>query len=141
MPLRGTYTLNAGRVQVAGYDARNVVARGRINGRVIQVDGVANAYGGRASPKGTVVVGQPVALDLAGRASGVDLRNLPPMLQIPEVPSDLQFSYTLNARRGVYTVDAQFDASTLAGASIVPGTVGQATIGGGAPSYAARGEV
>jgi len=140
-PLRGTYTLNAGRVQVAGYDARNVVARGRINGRVIEVDATANAYGGRASAKGTVVARQPVVLDLAGRAADVDLRNLPPALRMPGVPSDLQFSYTLNARNGVYTADARFDASTLAGASIAPGTTGQVSLGGGAPSYAARGEV
>ena len=33
-PVRGTYTVNAGRVQVIGYDARNVVASGRIDGRV-----------------------------------------------------------------------------------------------------------
>ena len=140
-PLRGTYVLKAGRVHVAGYDARNVVARGRIDGRTIQVDGTANAYGGRASAKGTFVAAQPVSLDLTGRAESVDLRNLPPSLRIPEAPSDLQFNYTLHARNGVYTADAQFDASMVAGASIAPGTTGQLTIGGGAPSYAARGDV
>jgi hypothetical protein len=46
-PLRGTYVLNAGHARFAGYEARNVVARGRVEGRVIRLDGAANAYGGR----------------------------------------------------------------------------------------------
>ena len=34
LPLSGTYKVNAGHVQVAGYEARNVVANGRIDGDV-----------------------------------------------------------------------------------------------------------
>ena len=37
----------------------------------------AAAYGGYASARGTVTAGQPLALDLAGHASNLDLRNLP----------------------------------------------------------------
>ena len=140
-PLRGTYVLNAGRVHVAGYEARNVSARGRIDGRTIRVNGAADAYGGRADAAGTVVVGQPVALDLSGHAAGVDLRSVPPVFRAPAVPSDLQFAYTLRGRGGVYSGDVRLDESTLAGASIAPGTAGQFTVGGGAPTYAAQGRV
>jgi autotransporter translocation and assembly factor TamB len=141
-PLRGTYALNAGRVQVAGYAARDVVARGRIDGRVIQVDGAAHAYGGRATAVGTVTVQQPVTLDLSGQAANVDLRNLPPVFRAPGVPSQLQFAYTLDGREGVYAASVQVDESTLAGASIAPGTTGQFSFGSGrAPTYAAQGQV
>ena len=141
-PIRGTYTVNAGRVQIIGYDARNVVASGRIDGRVIRVKGAASAYGGRATTEGVVTMGRPVSMDLAGRAERVDLRNLPPMLKAPGVPSDLQFSYTLTGRNGRYSGDVKMDASTMAGASIAPGTTGEFSFGAGdAPTYAARGQV
>ena len=140
-PVHGTYSVKAGRVHVAGYDARNVNATGRIDGRVIHVNATADAYGGRADAVGTVTVGLPVALELSGRAAKVDLRNLPPVLKAPGVPSDLQFTYTLAGRDGVYSGDVLLDASTLAGASIAPGATGQFSFGGGAPTYAAQGQV
>ena len=141
-PVRGTYTVKAERAQIFGYDARNVAASGRIDGRVIHVKGSGDAYGGRATAEGVVVAGRPVSLDLEGRASGVDLRKLPPMVKAPVVPSDLQFTYTLTGRNGVYSGDVKMDASTMAGASIAPGTTGQFSFGGGmAPTYAAQGQV
>src|SRR4029453_10718565 len=61
-PFRGTYVVNAQRAVVVGYEARNVAARGRINWPTITVDGSASGYGGRATAKGTVVPGSPLAL-------------------------------------------------------------------------------
>jgi autotransporter translocation and assembly factor TamB len=142
VPFRGTYSIKASRAHVAGYDAQDVAVNGRFEGRVVQVDGAASAYGGRTSARGTVVIGRPVVLDLAGNAAGVDLRNLPPVFRIPRAPSNLQFGWTLQSREGQYTATAEFDQSTLAGASIVPGTTGELTFGrGAAPVYAARGKV
>ena len=141
-PLNGTYALDAERVTIAGYDAQNVKAHGRIDGRVVDVEGAAtNAYGGRASARGTFVIRRPVVLDLAGDAAGVNLENLPPTLKVPAVPSDLQFNWTLTARDGEFTGSADFDASTAIGASIEPGTTGRMTFGRGAPDYEARGRV
>ena len=137
-PLRGTYTLRASRARVAGYEARNVNARGRIDGDVVRVNGAADAYGGRATAVGTVTLGDPVALELTGRAASLDMRNLPPQLNMPGVPSDLQFAYTVRGRRGIYAGTLAFGASTLAGASIDPGTTGEFQFGGGAPQYAAK---
>ena len=142
VPFRGTYSLRAAQAHVAGYDAHNVAAKGRIEGRTTRFDGVANAYGGRTSAWGTVVFGRPVVLDLAGNAAGVDLRNLPAVFRIPRAPSNLQFAWTLQSRAGQYTATAEFDRSTLAGASIVPGATGELTFGeGAAPAFVARGEV
>ena len=132
-------SVNAGRAQVAGYEARNLVANGRIDGEVIRVNATAAAYGGRATAVGTVTTGQPLALDLTGRAANVDLRNLPPVLNAPGVPSDLQFTYTLTGRGRAFSGDVQLDASTLAGRVDCAGHGGQFSVGGGAPRYAGQG--
>ena len=42
-----------------------------------------DAYGGQATAAGTVKTGAPLALDLRGTASNIDLRNLPEALQCP----------------------------------------------------------
>ena len=117
-PMRGTYTMNASRAVVAGYEARNLKAKGRIDGRLVTVDADAAAYGGHATATGTVRADAPLTLDLAGRASNVDLRNLPPQLNAPGVPSNLQFSYTLTGRGPVLSGDVQMEESTLADATI-----------------------
>jgi autotransporter translocation and assembly factor TamB len=142
LPVRGTYAIQIARVHFAGYDAQNVAAKGHIEGRTTQFDGVANGYGGRTSARGTVVFGRPVVLDLAGNAAGVDLRNLPSVLGVPKAPSNLQFGWTLQSQVGRYTATTAFDQSTVADASIVPGATGELTFGRGEPlAYAARGKV
>jgi autotransporter translocation and assembly factor TamB len=142
LPVRGTYTIQIARVHFAGYDAQNVAAKGRIEGRTTQFDGVADGYGARTSARGTVVFGRPVVLDLAGNAAGVDLRDVPRVLGIPRAPSNLQFGWTLRSQAGRYTATAAFDQSTVADAAIVPGATGELTFGRGEPlAYAARGKV
>jgi len=141
LPLSGTYTVNAERVQVIGYEARDVVANGRIDGQTITVNAKAAAYGGNATAAGTVKAGQPLALDLHGQAAHVDLRNLPPQLNAPGVPSNLQFAYTVQGRGPVFSGTVNMEPSTLAGATIARGTTGEFTVGNGAPTYAANGQV
>ena len=141
LPLSGTYAINAAHVQVAGYEARNVDAKGRIDGRTIRVDAKAAAYGGNATAAGVVKTGTPLALDLKGHASNLDLRNLPPQLNAPGVPSNLDLDYTLTGRGKVFSGDARLASSTLAGAAIAPGTAATFTIGNGAPQYSAEGSV
>jgi hypothetical protein len=140
-PLRGTYAVNASDVRIAGYAVRNVVGDGRIDGRTIRVNARGDAYGGHATAAGVVEARQPLALDLKGRASRVDLRNLPRAINAPRVTSDLAFGYTLMARGQEFSGDVMLDESTLAGASLAPGTVGTFRFGAGAPQYTARGEV
>ena len=140
-PFRGTYAVNAQRAAVVGYELRNVAARGRINWPTITVDGSGSGYGGRVTAKGTIEAKSPLRLDLAGRAVHVDLRNLPPQLNAPSVPSNLQFSYTVAGRGPVFSGDLTMDESTLADATITAGTIGSFRVGGGAPEYAAKGHV
>ncbi len=140
--LNGTYAVQASRVSFMGYEARDLKARGRIDDRRVRVvNGSAAAYGGRATANGTLDIA-PLALDLTGRANNIDLRNLPPVFAVVKgVPSNLQFTYTLNGRNDVYSGDATLDASTVAGASIAEGLTAQFTFGGGAPEYGAQGQV
>jgi autotransporter translocation and assembly factor TamB len=140
-PLSGTYSANAADVQIAGYRARDVVASGRIDGRTIRVNARANAYGGTATAVGVVTTGSALTLDLTGRASGVDMRNLPAQLRMPGVPSRLQFAYTVSGRGREFSGDVTLDESMLAGATIAPGTVGGFRLGAGAPEYTAKGSV
>ena len=140
-PLNGTYAVQASRVHFAGYEARDVNAKGRIDGRVVRVNGSGTGYGARATANGTVNI-SPLALDLKGRATSVDMRNLPPVFaNVTGVPSDLQFTYTLTGRGGVYFGDATLEASEVAGATIAPGMTAQFTVGGGAPEYGVQGQV
>jgi autotransporter translocation and assembly factor TamB len=141
LPLSGTFKVNAGHVQVAGYEARNVVANGRVDGQVIRVNANAAAYGGQATVAGTVRTGGELALDLSGRAANVDLRNLPKALNIPGAPSRLQLAYNVKGRGSVFTGDVRFQDSTLAGGRILAGTTASFNVGAGAPRYAAKGQV
>ncbi|HEY3159472.1 MAG TPA: translocation/assembly module TamB domain-containing protein [Vicinamibacterales bacterium] len=140
-PLSGTYTLNAARANVLGYETRDVVAKGRIDWPTITVDGRGAGYGGRATAKGTIEAASPLRLDLSGQAVHVDLRHVPPQLNVPGVPSNLQFSYTLMGRGPVLSGDVQMEESTLADATIATGTTGTFRIGDGAPEYSAKGHV
>jgi autotransporter translocation and assembly factor TamB len=137
----GTFAVKAPHVKVAGYEARNIVADGHIDGRTVDVNGKADAYGGEATTNGRIVAGQPLMLDLKGRAAHVDLRNLPPALKAPGVPSNLQFAYTITLRGQDLSAVATLEPSTLAGASIADGPRAEFSMGNGAPRYAAEGRV
>jgi hypothetical protein len=140
-PLRGTYAVNASDVRIAGYAVRNVVGDGRIDGRTIRVNARGDAYGGHATAAGVVQAQQPLALDLTGRATNVDLRQLPAEVSAPPVSSNLQFNYTVTGRGREFSGDITLDESTLAGATLTQGTTGTFRVGGGAPQYTAQGEV
>jgi autotransporter translocation and assembly factor TamB len=137
----GTYSVNAERVGVIGYQLRDVAARGRIAWPTITVDGSASGYGGRATAKGTIEAAAPVRLNLTGRAAHLDLRNLPPQLSVPRVPSNLQFSYSLMGRGPAFSGDVTMEESTLADATVAAGATGSFRVGTGAPEYAAKGHV
>ena len=140
-PIRGSYAVDIDRVRIAGYEARNVVGNGRIDGTTIRVNARGDAYGGHATAVGSVKAAAPLALDLRGRASNVDLRNLPQVANAPPVTSNLQFAYTLTGRGTAFRGEATLDRSMFIGATIAPGTTGTFAFGAGAPTYTAKGEV
>jgi autotransporter translocation and assembly factor TamB len=137
----GRWQLVAPRVVAFGYEARDVDARGRLDRGVLHVDGKAAAYGGRATVNGTIVPSTPLRLDLAGEAAHVDLRNLPPMLRIPKVASDLSVAYRLTGTTDHLSADATFHPSLFAGASIAEGGTAGVTIDGKSLGYRADASV
>jgi uncharacterized protein involved in outer membrane biogenesis len=140
-PIRGSYAVDLDHVRIAGYEARDLVGRGRIDGTTIRVDARANAYGGHATAAGVVKASAPLALDLRGRASNVDLRNLPRVLNAPRVTSNLQFAYTVTGRGREFSGTVNMDRSMFVGGTIASGTTGTFAFGAGAPTYSAKGEV
>ena len=153
--MRGTFEVDAPKVQAAGYAARDVAVKGRVDGRRVTLDARANAYGGSATAKGFVVApastGAPVQFDLTGRASHLDLRNLPRSVNAPRVATDLNATAfhaagEVSARRTKVDGGVTMGASTIQGGAITNGTTATftyASAGRGTPdvSYTARGGV
>jgi len=127
-PLDGTFTFAGPHASAYGYEATAIKATGALDGRNIKLDASANAYGGRATTKGTIArAGQgqrELALDLTGRVSGVDLRHLPAALRIPQLQADLTGAYTVRGPLSSLEADATLGPSTLEGATLSDGMVG-----------------
>ena len=140
-PIRGSWAVDVDHVRIAGYEARSVVGNGRIDGTTVRMTVRGNAYGGHATATGTVRAATPLALDLRGRATGVNLRNLPAVANVPPATSDLQLAYTLKGRGSAFSGEVTLDRSTLAGATIEQGAAGTFSFGSGAPTYTAKGQV
>jgi hypothetical protein len=153
--VRGTFQVDAPKVQAAGYAARDVKVTGAVDGRRINVDARANAYGGSATAKGLVVApaaaGAPIAFDLTGRALHLDLRNLPANVNAPRVATNLNASAfhaagEASARHTDLQGSVTMAASTIQGGAITDGTTATfhyAVAGRRTPdiSYTARGGV
>jgi uncharacterized protein involved in outer membrane biogenesis len=140
-PIHGSWAVDVDHVRIAGYEARSVVGNGRIDGTTVRLNVRGRAYGGHAAAAGTVRAAAPLVLDLRGRATGVNLRNLPAAANVPPATSELQLAYTLKARGGAYSGEVALDRSTLAGATIEQGATGTFSFGSGAPTYTAKGQV
>ncbi len=132
--IHGHVALDAPAVAVAGYRASAVKVSADATGRHIALDGRATAYGGTATAKGSVVAplssGQPVAFDLSGAVSHVNLAQLPATLNAPRVATNVNVQrYHVEGHAGGATTavdgDATFGPSTIPGGTIVSGTVAQ----------------
>jgi autotransporter translocation and assembly factor TamB len=143
--LRGSYAFTGPRVVAAGYQAANVRVTGTLQGPRITLSGAANAYGGTATATGWIVPparGRAFALDLEGRADGIDLRNLPRNLRLPQLATDLSAAeYHVKGAGRTMTASARLNRSTVEGATIHDGTVAEFSTTNGRIAYSARGEV
>lgn len=146
-PAVGTFTARLPRARVAGYEAADLRASGRVDGlRVTLAGASARAYGANAQLSGLIVPpseaeGTPLEVDLAGSVAGLDLRHLPADLGVPRAPSRLDFDFqlagTLEALRG----EAQLRESMMAGATIAPGTKASFSRERGVVGYSAHGAI
>lgn len=143
--MSGTFAFTGPRVVAAGYDARDVRAKGRIDGRRIELDGRANAYGASATARGLVVLAagkRPFSFDLRGSADNVNLRNLPAAVNAPEITTDLSVaSYHVSGTGSNIEGRAELNRSTMEGATIGSGTVAGFRLDPRAISYSGRGTI
>lgn len=135
--LRGSASLSSPRVVAAGYTAEQIRADATFEGRKVALKAQASAYGAHATANGSMTVphgDDPLAFDLHGAATHLDLRKLPRDLKVPPADTDLNATYhvvgagfspasgTDNSSSGVSDLnvdaDLQFIDSTVAGARI-----------------------
>ena len=135
--IRGHVAVDAPTIVAAGYRASNVKVTADANGRHIALDGRVSAYGGTATAKGTVVApaaaGQPIAFDVGGAVSHVNLSQLPAAFNTPRVATNVNVQrYHVKGEAGGTTTtvdgDASFGPSTIPGGTIVAGTTAQVSM-------------
>ncbi len=148
--LRGTASLAAPGLTAAGYRVDRLDADASVTGRSVQLDARASAYGVRATAKGLVRIplgDDPLSFDLRGKAAGLDLRRLPPTLDVPRVATSITADYhatgsvpeTPSARN--LSAEVTFAASTVPGARIEPGSLARVTMRGEDLAYDADARV
>jgi autotransporter translocation and assembly factor TamB len=124
--VRGTVTVRAPRVVVAGYAADNVKGTARINGRRIDLRAQGSAYRAAGTANGRVTLPGPatsLAYDLRGRVRHLDLRRLPPALDAPATETNVTADYHVQGSQPRFIQgELRFDESTAAGMRIARGS-------------------
>ena len=90
--IRATYAFNGPKAAGFGYQAAAVKVKGTVQGGRIAFDGRADAYRASATAVGSVTLPaerRPLAFDITGSASHVNLRALPPSARAPKLESSL----------------------------------------------------
>ncbi|CAN5671551.1 hypothetical protein BH18ACI5_BH18ACI5_21280 [soil metagenome] len=143
--IRGTFAFTGPRVVAAGYQARDVRVKGSIQGRRIELDGRALAYGGTATTRGFIVTPTPgatLSYDLQGSADGVNLKNLPASTGAPAVATDLSVaSYHVRGQGRSISGEAELNRSTVEGTVIGDGTSATFALEPRTISYSSHGSV
>jgi autotransporter translocation and assembly factor TamB len=150
--LQGRYSAKASEVRYSGYAAKDVEARGRLDGRRVIIDAAkGGGYGSRATTAGTVETGLTgpdgasiMRVNLHGEVAGLDLRNLrtlPIEARIPPIDSRLNFTYRVSGTPTSMVGDARLARSTLLGATLAEGSEGSFSKAGESIAYEATGQV
>lgn len=143
--LDGTFAFRGPEAAAFGYAATDVAATGRLRGRRIDIDARAAAYGGRATTRGSIDRPGPsqpeVRLSLAGRVEQIDLRKLPEFVPVPDVDTSLTGSYTVDGALSELRATGALEASTVEGATLLPGLVGSFERNGRDYSFEVEGDI
>ena len=144
--LGGTFTFRGPRVTAFGYAASDVRVNGSFKGpRVVLSAANVRAYHAAATASGVIVLpdrGRPIAYDLRGSATNVDLRRLPKSVRAPQLDALLSLAdYHVKGSGGALSGSATFNQSQVEGATIAAGTVVEVDTVAQPLSYAARGTV
>ena len=102
--------------------------KGKIEGPRITFDGRADAYRASATAVGSVTLPadrRPLAFDITGSASHVDLRALPPSARAPTLESNLDVAgYHVRGDGRTISGSATLHRSEIEGATLAEGTSG-----------------
>ena len=142
--LGGTFTFRGPRVTAFGYAASDVRANGSFKGpRIVLSAANVRAYHGAATTRGVIVLpdrGRPIAFDLRGSATNIDLRRLPKSVRAPQLDTMLSLAdYHVKGSGGALSGSATFNQSQVEGATVAEGTVVEFDTVAQPLSYAARG--
>jgi translocation and assembly module TamB len=141
---QGSASVDAPRVAAAGLTLERVRADAGIDGRRVTIDGQLSAYGAAATTEGAIGLpkagNEPITFDLRGRTRDLDLRRLPPSLEVPPAPTNVNAAYHVTGstaagvRRSI-DADLTFAASTVAGARIDNGSTALVRLRGDDVTY------
>jgi translocation and assembly module TamB len=116
------FTTRSPRVELLGYRATNVAAKGSYDAGRLDANTSGSAYG--ATFDGRVRWARETgAVGLDGRYAGLDLRNLPPSLDVPPLETRLAGTVRLEGGDAGWHGSSELGASTVAGAGIAEGAV------------------
>jgi autotransporter translocation and assembly factor TamB len=143
LPARGTFTMTRTDADVAGYQARDAEARGRFDGaRVTLQRARGRAYGGSFDTRGTIGPRDPgqkgVRFDLTGRVDDIDVRRLPRPVPRLRLATDIAGAFHARLDGPQFDATMTFDASTVEGGGIGPGSIGTFALAPGVLRYGAK---
>ena len=137
--MRGTFAFNGPHAAAEGYAARNVQVSGSLDGPRITLDSASGAaYGGTFTARGFIVPPGPrrdVSFDLQGKANSLDLRRLPPPLQVPLETTLSVADYHVRGEGPIISGTATLNESVVEGATLDAGTAGEFRLAPGEVSY------
>jgi autotransporter translocation and assembly factor TamB len=124
--LSGTVGLQASAGNIWGYRWDDVRGMVRIARKTLTLDGSVRGYGARATAKGTIEPSaKPVRYALSGHIDGVDVRRLPPQLNLPQLESRVSGDYTVTGAGSRLDASATFGDSTVEGTAVRAGSTGR----------------
>jgi autotransporter translocation and assembly factor TamB len=145
----GSVSVTGTRLAAAGHVLEHVDVRARLAGKRAAVEARATAYGTRIESRGRIALSTAaVSYDLRGVIRGLDLRRLPPALEIPPADTDIAAAYHVRGTEPIRgraggpapprrsNADLVFEASTVAGARLLDGSTAGLTLGGGVVTHA-----
>lgn len=141
---RGPFTFVGPRVVYAGYEARDVRARGSLIVDRVRVDNAtAVAYGSPVRAAGWIDIPEPYGFHLTGHATNLDLRRVPATVPVPHMRSNLTFDYDTTGRfaKPILVGNAAFEDSTFLDMRIWTGARGTIDTSGRLVTYSGVGYV
>ncbi len=139
---RGPFTFVGPHVLYAGYEARDVRAKGTLIVDRVMIDNTtAVAYGAPVQATGWLDIPEPYGFHLKGHASRLDLRQLPETVPVPRKRSNLTFDYDATGRfaNPFLVGKATFDDSSFLDVRISAGAHGTIDTSGQRVAYSGVG--